>query len=82
MGFNPIKSIKESQQDAVMELFGNNRIVVTDCNCVLDFSDDCIVLDLGNINVKIKGDSLMLSSFGYGLTDISGDIVSIEFERV
>ena len=82
MGFNPIKSIKENQQNAVMELYGNNRIVVTDCRCVLDFAEDCIVLDLGNINAKIKGDSLVLSSFGYGLTDVSGDIVSIEFERV
>ena len=80
MGFNPIKTMRENEQNAGMELYGNNRIIVTDCQSVVDFSESCIVLNLGNIDVKIKGDGLVLSSFGYGQTDISGKIVSIEFE--
>ena len=41
-----------------------------------------IVLNLGKLNLKIKGDGLVLSSFSFGQTDITGDIVSLEFERI
>ena len=57
-------------------------MIVLDCECVVDFSESCIVLSLGNLYMKIRGDNLMISTFAYGQTDITGEIVTIEFERV
>ncbi len=82
MGFNPLKNISEDTENAGVELFGNKRMIILDCKCVVDFSADCIVLDLGKIYMKIRGDDLEISSFAYGQTDVCGEIVSIEFEKV
>ncbi len=82
MSFNSLKNIMETVDDAGVQLYGNRRILVFDCKCVLDFSENCVVLCLGAINMKIRGDNLVLSTFAYGQTDITGDIVSIEFERI
>lgn len=82
MGFNPLKNIKDDTENAGIEMYGNKRMIILDCQCVLDFSENCIVLNLGSLNMKIRGDNLVISSFAYGQTDVSGDIVTIEFERV
>lgn len=81
MGFNPLKSITDNSENAMIELFGNKRMLVIDCRCVVDFSEESVVLNLGDMNMRVKGDNLMISSFCYGQTDICGEIVSIEFER-
>lgn len=82
MGFNPLKNIVQDTEGAGVELFGNKRMIVSDCKCVADFSEDCIVLELGGMNMKIKGDALEISSFAFGQTDICGEFVSIEFEKI
>ena len=81
LGFNPLKNISESTESAGIELFGNKRMIVLDCQYVVDFSEERVVLNLGNMNMSVKGDNLMISSFCYGQTDICGEIVTIEFER-
>lgn len=81
LGFNPLKNISEDTQSAGIELFGNKRMIVLDCKYVMDFSEESVVLNLGNLNMKVRGDNLVISSFCYGQTDITGEIVSIEFER-
>lgn len=81
MGFNPLKNIADSMENAGVELFGNKRMIVFDCKCVVDYTNDYIVLNLGKLNMKIRGGGLSLSSFSYGQTDISGEIVSVEFEK-
>ena len=45
----------------------------------MDYSKDCIVLDLGELNLRIKGENLVADSFVFGQTDISGQIISLEF---
>ena len=80
--FNPLKNIKENVEFAGIQLYGNKRMIVFDCKGVVDFSESYIVLCLGKLNVKIKGDNLIISSFAYGQTDITGEIVSIDFEGV
>ena len=81
LGFNPLKNISESNESAGVELFGNKRMIIFDCKYVVDFSDERIVVNLGDLNMRIRGDNLTISSFCYGQTDIKGEIVSIEFER-
>lgn len=82
VGFNPLKNIAESTEEASVELFGNGRMIVFDCKCVVDYTSEYIVLNLGKFNMKIRGDSLSLSSFSYGQTDICGEIIGIEFEKI
>ena len=82
LGFNPLKSIKEVDNVAGIELYSNKRMIVFDCQCVSDFSESCIVLCLGELNMKIRGENLVISTFAYGQTDITGEIISVEFERV
>lgn len=82
LGFNLLKNVKEEGNNAGIEMYGNKRMIVFDCECVVDFSENCIVLCLGNLYMKIRGDNLVISTFAYGQTDITGDIVTIEFERV
>ncbi len=81
LGFNPLKNIAEDTGNAGIELYGNKRMIVLDCECVVNFSEDCIVLNIGEMNVKIKGEGLVISSFSFGQTDVSGEIINIEFER-
>lgn len=80
--FNALKNISENTENASVELFGNKRMIVLDCQYVVDFSEESIILNLGKLNMKIRGDNLVIASFCYGQTDIIGDIVSIDFERV
>lgn len=82
MGFNPIKKFSEDTENAGIELFGNKRMIVLDCKYVVDFSEESVVLNLGKLNLRVRGDNLVISSFCFGQTDICGEIVSIEFERV
>lgn len=81
MILNPFKSIIEDVRNASIEISGNSKMTVTDCKCVVDYSNEFVVLNIGELNVKIKGDGLVLSSFTYGETNITGEIVSVEFER-
>ncbi len=79
MGLVSIKNMLEESKSAGIELFGNRRMIVSDCKSVVDYSKEYIVLSLGNLNLKIRGENLVMSSFGYCQTDITGEIVSLEF---
>ena len=81
LGFNRLNNISENTENAGIELFGNKRMIVLDCKYVVDFSEESVVLNLGNLNMKVRGENLVISSFCYGQTDITGEIVTIEFER-
>lgn len=79
MKFNGLKNIKEDINNCAIELYSNRRIIILDCKCVVDYSKDCIVLDLGDMSLRIKGKNLVADSFVFGQTDISGEIISLEF---
>ncbi len=79
MKFKALKNAKENMESCAIELYGNRRIIVLDCKCVLDYSKEHIVLDLGKLNLKITGKNLVTSSFVYGQTDINGEISGLEF---
>lgn len=82
MGFNPFKNIIENTDNAGIEMFGNRRMIILDCKYVADYSEEHIVVNLGELNMKIRGDNLTLSSFAYGQSEICGEIVSVEFEKI
>ncbi len=79
MKFNRLKTINENINSCAIELFSNNRVIVTDCKCVVDYSSEYIVLNLGDLNLKISGENLVADSFVFGQTDIKGNIKKLEF---
>lgn len=79
MKINRLKSVSENINSCAIELFSNTRVIVTDCKCVVDYSEEYIVLNLGDLNLKITGDNLVADSFVFGQTDIKGNIRKLEF---
>ncbi len=79
MKLNPLKGVKEDLNNCAIELYGNKRVIVLDCKCVVDYSRDHIVLNLGDLNLKISGNNLVADSFVFGQTDVKGEIISLEF---
>jgi hypothetical protein len=76
---NPLKKIKEDFLSPAIELYMDKRLVITDCEGVIDYSENGVVLCLGEKNLRVYGSDLMVNSFCYGQTDITGNITSIEF---
>lgn len=81
MGKNPFKNIIDEVKSSSIELSSNKRMVVTDCKYVADYSKERIVLNIGELDVEVTGEELVLSGFSYGETCIEGTIVSIGFRN-
>lgn len=79
MKFNSIKKLGENINASAIELYSDGRVIVMDCKSVVDYSEDCIVLNIGDKNLRIKGEKLVADSFSFGQTDIKGKIISLEF---
>lgn len=79
MKLKTLINAKDDMESCAIELYGNRRIIVLDCKCVLDYSKEHIVLDLGKLKLKITGNNLITSSFVFGQTDINGEISGLEF---
>ena len=78
-----IKRLKEEINNSCpIELYGNKRVIIFDCKSVVDYSNDFIVLDLGGQVLRICGANLVADSFVFGQTDITGEIISLEFVQV
>jgi hypothetical protein len=77
--FNKMKNIQADINDAVIELYSDKRLLVFDCNGVVDYNEESIILDLGNRKLKILGEELVVDSFVFDQTDIRGRITSLEF---
>ena len=74
-----LKTVKDGNVKGNIELFGNRRVIVEGCKGVIDYSEDFLKLDLGNIALKIVGKNLVIDSFIYEELDLKGEIVLVEF---
>ncbi len=79
MDFKSIKMFQQESNSATLEIFGNYRVIITDCKSVIDYSKENISLDLGDLKLKISGKNLVADSFVFEQTDISGEIDKLEF---
>ncbi len=79
MKLNRIRAVSENINSCTIELFSDTRVIITDCKCVVDYSKEHMVLNLGDLNVKITGENLVADSFVFGQTDIKGKIKKLEF---
>ena len=74
-----LKTVKDENVKGNIELCGNRRVIVEGCKGVIDYSEDFLKLDLGNIALKIVGKNLVIDSFIYEELDLKGEIVLVEF---
>jgi sporulation protein YqfC len=74
-----IKSLKEDTLKGNIELYGNKQVIIEGAIAVVDYSEDFLKIDLGNICLKITGTNLVIESFIYEQVDVKGEIVALEF---
>ncbi|MBR6551334.1 MAG: YabP/YqfC family sporulation protein [Clostridia bacterium] len=74
-----IKSLKEETLKGNIELYGNKQVIIEGAKGVVDYSEDFLKIDLGNICIKITGTNLVIESFIYEQVDVKGEIVALEF---
>ncbi len=79
MKFDKLKKVQEDIKSSSAELYGNKRIIITDCKSIIDYSKESIAIDLGELKMKISGKNLVADSFVFDQTDICGVIEKIEF---
>lgn len=77
--FDSIKKLKDNIGCAAIELYSDKRVIVMECKSIIDYSAECIVLDIGERKVRIIGENMVADSFSLGQTDIKGKIFSLEF---
>lgn len=79
MKSNHLRKLKEEFLIPAIELYFDKRVIVSDCEGVIDYSEKAVVLSLGEKNIRVIGENLVVNSFCYGQTDITGKIISLEF---
>ena len=73
------KNLKDDSVNGNIELYGNKQIIIDGAKGVIDYSEDFLKIDLGNICLKISGRNLVIESFIYEQIDVKGEIVTVEF---
>ncbi len=74
-----LKSVKEDSVKGNVELYGNKRAIIEGCKGVVDYNEEFLKIDLGNITLKVTGRDLVIESYIYEQIDLKGEIVSVEF---
>ena len=74
-----LKNLKDDSVNGNIELFGNKQVIIDGAKGVIDYSEDFLKIDLGNICLKISGRNLVIESFIYEQIDVKGEIVTVEF---
>ena len=73
------KNLKDDSVNGNIELYGNKQIIIDGAKSVIDYSEDFLKIDLGNICLKISGNKLVIESFVYEQIDVKGEIITVEF---
>ncbi len=76
---NFLKNFSGDIVEPAVEMYGNKRIIISDCKSVEDYTGEYIVLELNEHYLKVEGVNLVLESYVFGQADISGEIVGVEF---
>jgi sporulation protein YqfC len=74
-----LKNLKDDSVNGNIELYGNKQIIIDGAKSVIDYSEDFLKIDLGNICLKISGNKLVIESFVYEQIDVKGEIITVEF---
>ncbi len=63
-----------------IELMGNSRVLVGNCDGILEYEPETVKLRAGRRNVRINGRCLDLCNLTENTVVIRGTVVSLEFE--
>ena len=61
------------------ELIGNCEATVDGCRCVVEYSDEKIIFNIGKGNIKFCGSELVITTLSGNIAAIKGIISSVEF---
>ena len=83
--FDNLSNILEIPQgilsrDSQIILTSNKEVIVDSCKGILEYSDNLIRFNCGNLVVKIRGENLELSSLTPEQGIVRGWIFAVEFE--
>lgn len=65
--------------DAKIEMLSNREIIVDGCKGVVEYSENLIKLNIGELTLGIAGDEMLIESFDSGVTVIRGKLAEINF---
>lgn len=64
-----------------IEMQGNREAVVDGCRGVLEYEEDKIKLNAGMCVLLFRGSDLTIKTYSDSLTEITGEIIAVEFEN-
>lgn len=65
--------------DAKIEMLSNREIIVDGCKGVVEYGENLIKLNIGELTLGIAGDEMLIESFDSGVTVIRGKLAEISF---
>lgn len=65
----------------LLEMCDGGALTIKGCHELLTCCEDNITLMTDEFMIIIKGEKMYLSTFGTGITSVSGTVISIEFVR-
>ena len=63
-----------------IELYGTSRVIVDDCDGILEYEPQTVKIRAGKRQVRLIGSDLVLCDLANRVVEIRGCIVSLEFE--
>lgn len=79
--FNKADSVIGYTTSAHLHLIGSSQCVVDGLKQVLEYTRECIKIDVGSFCVNIVGSSLCINEFSPQGAIIEGDILSLELSN-
>lgn len=65
--------------EAKIEMLSNREIIVDGCKGVVEYNENLIKLNIGELILGITGDEMLIESFDSGVTVIRGKLAEISF---
>lgn len=65
--------------EAKIEMIGNREIIVDGCKGVIEYGENLIKLNIGELVLCLVGDNMIIESFDSGVAIIGGKFAEISF---
>lgn len=65
--------------EAKIEMLANREIIIDGCKGVVEYGDNLIKLNIGELTLGIAGDDMIIESFDSGIAVIRGRFAEINF---
>ncbi len=65
--------------EAKIEMIGNREIIVDGCKGVIEYGENLIKLNIGELVLCLVGDNMIIESFDGGVAVIRGKFAEISF---